>query len=128
MRITVKISKTEKDLIDRMNRELLLHTKKSMVRTAIALGLSKMVHDIHAEPPIDGSETFRFNTKTVDPVGIFEVMAYYIIASQMGASIDNKKIILVSKEELSEKIGEAFKLGLNELPKSIYLTYDRKYK
>jgi hypothetical protein len=93
-----------------------------VVRTAIALGLSKMVKNTHIRPPGEGDETFRFNTKTIDPEGIFEVMAYNIIAFRMGASIKNKKIILARKEELCETIGDAFLIGITELPKSIYST------
>jgi hypothetical protein len=122
MRVTVNISKTEKDLIYKMSKEPLLGTKKSVVRTAIALGLSKMVKNIHISPPGEGDETFRFNSKTIDPEGIFEVMAFYIVANRMGASINNKKIILAKKEELSQIIGIAFLNGLKELPNSIYKT------
>jgi hypothetical protein len=85
-----------------------------VIRTAIALGLSKMVKGNHKEQI--GNETLSFNTKTIDPEDIFEVIAYNIISLRMGASVNNKKIILASKEELCEVIGEALILGISELP------------
>ena len=120
MRVTVNLSKADKNLIIKLCKDPLLNSRKLVVRLAIALGLSKLVSGYNIVKNETGSESFRFNTKTVDPEDIFEVMAYFIIAKRMGASKNNKKIILASKEELGETIGEAFLIGLQELPNFNY--------
>jgi hypothetical protein len=114
MRVSVKLSKQDKNLMDDFMKESFFNNKKMMVRTAIALGLSKMMKGVRKEQK--GNERFSFNTKTIDPEDIFEILAYYIISKQMGASISNKKIILAKKEELAELIGEALIIGISELP------------
>ena len=114
MRVKAKLSAEEKKRFDTFQNEPLIRTKKIAIRIAIALGLSKMVEGESTK--LKGDELIGFNTTTVDPDGIFEVIAYYIISQKMGASINKKKIILVKKEEIAETIAEAFVLGLYGLP------------
>jgi hypothetical protein len=115
MRLKVKLSKEEKKLFETFQNKPLIRTKKTAIRMAIALGLSKMVEGESIK--FTGNEIFKFNTTTIDPEGVFEVVAYYILSNRLGASINKKKIIVAKKEEIAETISEAFVLGLNYLPK-----------
>ena len=70
----------------------------------------------------DVVEILQFNSAPVDPEGVFEVVAYYIISKNLGASVNKKKLIIANKEEIIETIAEAFVIGLQELPKLQYLS------
>ena len=113
MRVTVKLSAEDKSRFEEVRKDALLKNKKTTIRMAISLGLQKMSRGKRGI--LKGNEVIKFNTGTIDPEGIFRVVAYYIIAHRLGASIEKNKIILASKQELGETLAEAFILGLDEL-------------
>lgn len=115
MRLKVKLSKEEKKQLETFQNEPLIRTKKTAIRMAIALGLSKMVEGDSIK--LSGNEILKVNTATIDPEGVFEVVAYYILSKRLGASINKKKIIVAKKEEIADTISEALVLGLNDLLK-----------
>ena len=121
MRVSVKLSKKENEQFDTFKNEPLIRTNKTAIRMVIALGLQKMADGDRLIG--NGNEILRFNTATIDPEGVFEVVAYYIISNRLGASINKKKVIVANKEEIAEIIAEAFKLGLKEVQKSQWLDF-----
>jgi hypothetical protein len=114
MRINVKLTKEEKNQFETFQAEPLIKTKKTAIRMVIALGLSKMAEG--KTKKLSGNEILKFNTATIDPEGVFEVVAYYVLSKRLGASVDKKKIIVAKKDEIAETISEGFVLGLKELP------------
>ena len=86
MRVTVKLSAEDKKRFEEVRKDPLLENKKTTVRMAISLGLKKMSQGNRAV--LRGNEIIKFNTGSIDPEGIFRVVAYYIIAKRLGASID----------------------------------------
>ena len=113
MRITIKLSEENKLRFEEIMKDPLMNNKKTAIRMAISLGLLKMSKGKKAV--LKGKERLNFNTETIDPEGIFAVVAYYLISKELGASLNNKKVILASKSEIGKKLGEAFVLGLEEL-------------
>jgi len=113
MRVTVKLSTKDKNHFEEVRKDPLLKNKKTTIRMAISLGLLKMAQGKRAE--LKGNKIIKFNTGTIDPEGIFRVVAYLIIAKRLGASTDKNKIIIATKQELAENLAEAFVLGLAEL-------------
>ena len=113
MRVTIKLSVENKKRFDEILKDPLINNKRIGIRMAISLGLMQMLQGKNTV--IKGKENIKFNTGSVDPEGIFGVLAYYIISKELGASKKNKKVILASKEEIVEKLAEAFILGLEEL-------------
>ena len=115
MRVKVKLSTDDIKHFETFLNEPLIRTKKTAIRMAIALGLSKMAEGEGLK--LSGNEVFKFNTATIDPEGVFEVVAYYTIAKRLGASTNTKKIIVTKKDEIAETIAEAFVLGLKDITK-----------
>ena len=113
MRVLVKLSAQDRHRFEEVMKDPLLSNKKIAIRLAISLGLEKLVQGNDVVQ--SGNEILKFNTGTIDPEGIFGVVAYYIISKRLGASKDKNKIILASKQEIADKLAEAFILGLKEL-------------
>jgi hypothetical protein len=100
----------------------LINSKKIALRITIALGMAKMAEGASIKlNKAEVVEILQFNSAPVDPEGIFEVVAYYIISKRLGASVNKKKLIIANKEEIAETITEAFVIGLKELPNLQYL-------
>lgn len=101
----------------------LIKSKKIAIRLVVALGLAKMVEGENMKP--QGSEIMKFNSTSIDPEGVFEVLAYYIISKRLGASTKKKKLIIAKKEEIDETLAEAFVLGLRDLPEIQWLSLQK---
>lgn len=113
MRVLVKLSTKDKNRFEEVMNDPLLNNKKIAIRLAISLGLEKLAQGNNVVQR--GNEILKFNTGIIDPEGIFGVVAYYIISKELGASKNKNKIILASKQEIADKLAEAFILGLDEL-------------
>ncbi|MFW9879041.1 MAG: hypothetical protein ACFFG0_38670 [Candidatus Thorarchaeota archaeon] len=113
MRVTINLTVENKKRFEEIMKDPLMNNKTIAIRMSISLGLLQLLQGKKAS--LKGKVQLKFNTGTIDPMGIFGVVAYYIISKQLGASKKNKKVILASKKEIVEKIAEAFILGLEEL-------------
>lgn len=93
--------------------------RTAVIRLCISIGLKVLYH--HPEAGLDTSdsssdegESVRFNTATVDPYRIFEIVSYGIICRKRGWDPGRKTVIIAEKKDLQNVITRAFRIGLKE--------------
>ncbi len=114
MRIETRVTKDQLDKFTAINKEWYIGTKKTAIRMLLALGLTRMLKGDKARET--GSQNLSFNTGSVDPEGVFEVMAYYAISRRMGASRKKNKVIVTSSNDISAAMSEALIIALDSIP------------
>lgn len=92
--------------------------RSTVIRLCISIGLKIMYNtgdSLNDQREDKCDYVIRFNTTTIDPYRVFEIVAYGILCRRLGYDGKDNRVIIADKKDFAEILRDGFVIGLHEI-------------